>query len=209
MKEEKEIDFMNEDYKPSAFEKIKWWFEDLRYKPKQFVEGIKNLWKWFPIIWKDRDWDTSFIFEMFKFKIKNQSNYIGTKDRHVSAKRDAEIMMTVVKLMDRVQNEFYQMEYMDYRKTKHKFVLLPKKNPTDEGMYEWVSEELSENFDEYFAKYPRQYKRVLSGEINRFRGEPHEKGKNVIASEIAHENHIRCRKLLFKLMEENIEKWWD
>jgi hypothetical protein len=33
--------------------------------------------------------------------------------------------------------------------------------------------------------------------------------KERIAREIAYENQQRCRRLLFKLLERNIEKWWD
>jgi hypothetical protein len=33
--------------------------------------------------------------------------------------------------------------------------------------------------------------------------------KRVIAQNIAHLNHDRARKLLFKIMEENIEGWWN
>jgi hypothetical protein len=33
--------------------------------------------------------------------------------------------------------------------------------------------------------------------------------KQRIAMNIGHINHDRARKLLFKIMEENIERWWD
>jgi hypothetical protein len=33
--------------------------------------------------------------------------------------------------------------------------------------------------------------------------------KRIIAMNIAHINQDRVRKLLFKIMEENIEGWWD
>ena len=33
--------------------------------------------------------------------------------------------------------------------------------------------------------------------------------KQKLAMNIGHINHKRARKLLFKLMEQNIEKWWD
>jgi hypothetical protein len=200
------IDF--DDLKATWFDKVKWFFEDLRYLPNSFITGVKNLIKWFPIIWKDRDWDDHYIFQVLKFKLTEQAKYIGGKNRHLSAKRDAELMMTAVKLIDLVKDETYSMEYMDYHKTKHFFIETDKKMG-EEKSYKWKSDELSERFDEYFAKYPRQYKRVMNGEINRFRGKPSEKSKQVIAMEIAHENHNRCRKLLFKLMEEHIEGWWD
>ena len=68
---------------------------------------------------------------------------------------------------------------------------------------------ISENFDDYFKKYPRQYKRVMSGEINRYGRPIEEKDKKEIAMEIAHENQDRCRKLIFKIMESEISRWWD
>ena len=68
---------------------------------------------------------------------------------------------------------------------------------------------ISENFDDYFAKYPRQHKRVVAGDVNRYKRPIKEKSKQLIAMEIAHDNQDRSRKLLFKLLEQNIERWWD
>lgn len=182
-----------------------WWKFEGRYYHKDFIEGVKNLWKWFPVIWKDRDWDTFFIYEIIRIKLNNQANYIGYHDRHTRAKRDSELMKLSARLIERCQNEFYDLEYMDYHDTKYDFV------PTDETeqWYKMEDKLVSENFDDYFKKYPIQYKKVLSGEVNRFIGEPGEKDKKIIAMEIAHENQDRCRKLLFKIMERHIEGWWD
>jgi hypothetical protein len=33
--------------------------------------------------------------------------------------------------------------------------------------------------------------------------------KRILAMNVAHLNHERARKLLFKIMESEIEKWWD
>ena len=40
------------------------------YKIKSFIISIKNLIKWFPIIWKDRDWDDHYIWEIMKNKLR-------------------------------------------------------------------------------------------------------------------------------------------
>ncbi len=114
------IDF--DDYKSTMFDKIRWWLQDLRYYPRNFVISVKNLISWFPIIWKDRDWDDHYIFEVLKFKIKRQAKYIAERDFHTSAKRDAEIMNLVARLIELEQDETYNMEYMDYHKSKHYFV---------------------------------------------------------------------------------------
>ena len=52
---------------------------------------------------------------------------------------------------------------------------------------------------DYFYKYRRQHKLV----------DKTDKDNHHIALLIAHNNQDRSRKLLFKIMEENIEGWWD
>lgn len=192
--------------KLNIFEKISlWWKFDGKYMHKEFVRGVKNLWRWFPTIWKDRDWDDSYIFEIIRVKLENQAKYIGSRGIHVSANRDAEKMRLVAKLIQLQKDDFYSMEYMDYHNTEYDFV------PTDETK-KWFRMEdtlISENFDDFFKKYPRQYKRVLSGELNLYGKEVDETDKQRIAMEIAHENQNRCRKLIFKIMESEIERWWD
>jgi hypothetical protein len=194
-----------EDKELNVFEKISlWWRFEGRYYHKDFINGIKNLVRWFPIIWRDRDWDDHYIWQLIQQKLKFQSNYIGKRDFHMCAKRDAEIMMTCVKLIEKIKDEYYNLEYMDYHDTDWEFIDCEDRP----GYSELKFIDISENLDEYFKKYPRQYKKVLSGEINLFKRDE-EKDKKLIAMEIAHENHQRARKLLFTLLERNIEKWWD
>ena len=181
-----------------------WWDNEGKYYHKTFRTGVRNLVYWFPIIWKDRNWDSHYIFEIMVHKIKAQSKYIGERDIHTRAKRDAEIMMLCVNLMKLVQDEHYSGEYTDYHKTKHWFEDVPGK----EGLSSWESKLLEENFDDYFKKYPLIYKRVLDGE-GVFGRDGREDDKQIIAMNIGHINHERARKLLFKLMEQNIERWWD
>ena len=174
------------------------------WRTRRFVRRIKNLFRWLPVIWKDEQWDYYYIFEILKFKLKNQAEYIGNKDRHTRAKRDAEVMMTCVRLLEKVKTEEYGIEHFDYEKSDWDFV------PCEDhpGYSTLEVNRISENFDDYFKKYPRQYKRVMNGEINRFSRDT-TKDKHTIAMEIAHENHERARKLVFKMLEQNIEKWWD
>ena len=180
-----------------------WWEHNGKYLHLNFKRGIENLWYWLPVIWKDRNWDSSFIFDILSHKLKAQAKYIGDREMHVSAERDAEVMMACVRLIEKVQEEWYSMEYMDYHKTKHWFEPISDKP----GYSTWGSKQIEENFDDYFAKYPLIYKRVLNGEG--WLKIEDENDKDRIASNIAHINHDRARKLLFKIMEQNIERWWD
>ena len=182
-----------------------WWDQEGRYIHREIARGFKNIWYWFPVIWKDRHWDSHYIFDIMMHKIKAQSKYIGDRGIHTSAERDAEVMMTCVRLMKLIQDETYSSEYSDYHNTKHWF------EPADkEGYSTWESRILEEDFDGYIKKYPLIEKRVMKGEgIFQLDGEDSLEIKQRIAMNIGQINHNRARKLLFKLMEQNIEKWWD
>jgi hypothetical protein len=164
------------------------------YEIKQFFRRIYNLYRWFPIIWKDQDWDDHYIFEILKFKLKNQAKYIGDYNRHTTAKRDAEIMMLCVRLIEKVQEEYYGCEYMDYHESDFRW--LDTNNPDTK---ELDIVELSEHFDDYFKKYPLIYRMVPDLKAP----------KHKIAMQIARINEERAHKLLFTILEKNIRKWWD
>jgi len=193
--------------RPNLFRRIYlWWAHDGKYYHKYFKQGVKNLWYWFPIIWKDRDWDEHFIFEVMKHKLKSQANYIGRRDFHTRAQQDAKRMRLCVKLIDLCQEEPYSIEYADYHKDRVWFTDVEDRP----GNSLYNSETLWENYDEYFAKYPLVYKKVMKGEGPfTLHGRDEKDIKHIIAMNIAHINQERVRKLLFKIMEENIEGWWD
>ena len=68
---------------------------------------------------------------------------------------------------------------------------------------------ISEQFDDYFKKYPLIYKRVLAGEGPFQPISYKEEDKERIAMNIAHINQDRARKLLFNILESQIEGWRD
>lgn len=168
------------------------------WRIKRFFRKIKNLIRWFPIIWKDEDWDDHYIFEILKFKLRNQAKYIGNIDFHTTAKRDAEIMMLCTRLIDRIQNEYYNIEHLDYQETEFKFIPIE-----GEDSSEMKVEHISDNLEDYFNKYPRIYKEVVCQHVH------NNPDKHQIAMYMSRMNHDRARKLLFKLMERNIERWWE
>ena len=183
-----------------------WWNHEGRYYHKYFKQGIKNLIYWFPVIWKDRNWDDHYIFDILKHKLKAQANYIGRRDFHTRAQLDAKRMRLCVKLIQLIQDEPYAMEYMDYHKDRVWFTPCEDR----EGSSLYNSEEIWENYDEFFKKYPLVYKRVLKGEGPfTLDGRDESEIKRIIAMNIAHVNQERVQKLLFKILEENIRGWWD
>ena len=185
------------------FNKLKWWFkQDAKYAHRDFAKGVKNLVRWFPTIWKDRDWDDHFIWILLEKKLTHQSNYTLTRGRHLDATRDAQRMMTCVRLIQKVREEYYHMEYMDYQKNEFHWDDVPER-PDNKQLR---IEEISDNLDDYFKKYPRTYRKVFSEFTLE---EKRRSDKRKIAMYMGRENHNKAKKLLFKMMEQHIESWWD
>ena len=69
--------------------------------------GIKNLYRWFPIIWNDRDWDHNFFFEIMRFKLKNMENFFRYYGCHLVAEKDADKMKVCIILLDRLIEDRY------------------------------------------------------------------------------------------------------
>ena len=118
---------------------------------KQFFKRIYNVYRWIPVLWKDRDWDYYCIFEILKTKLKFQSEHIRKYGYHESSDHDANRMELCIRLLDRVQNEYY------------------------------VNQLLEKDIDEVSSEEMIQA-------INK---------------------HDKAKRILFKLLEHNIEKWWD
>lgn len=177
-----------------------WWNNYGQFILKNIKQGLINLYLWFPIIWKDRNWDHSFIFDILKFKLKQQSLYIGSKDRHTRAKIDARNMIICVDLIEKIQDGFYEMEFFDYHKNKNWTEELDNKP----GLYTLKSEPIWEKFDDYFKLYPLVYKKIIK-EGGIFKNDT----KYHIAMNIGRMNQKRAQDLLFKIINENINGWWD
>lgn len=189
------------------FDKLMLWYRmEGKYLFSDFKNGINNLCKWFSVIWKDRNYDHSYIYTILAHKLKLQSDYIGSREIHTRAKRDSEIMMTCVRLIDKCREEYYRGEYSDFYASKNWF-----EEDKDNPKYStWESKILREDFQDYYDMYPLIYKRVMKGEGPfDFDGEDELEIRHRVAMNIGQINQERAHKLLFKLVEKNIEKWWD
>jgi len=196
-------------------EKIKelYWTK-IGYKVRGFFTSVGNLIKWFPVIWKDRDWDDHYIFEVFKFKLEKQAKYTKEKGFHTNSDLDAKRMMLCVKLMEKVQEDFYTMEYMDYEEKDFFFVPTGEGIEDGEGGYYMETRLKKENLNDFFKKYPLVYKKIITNKkYHIFKMDNDDltsyEVKSRIALNIGRYNHERARKLLFKILSENIERWWN
>lgn len=92
----------------------------LRYRIKNIKDyikydipyGIKNLIKWFPLVWKDRDYDHNYILYTLKFKIHNTRKLHEKNRRHVGVEKEIHCMKVCEILLDRlIKDDYYLMHY--------------------------------------------------------------------------------------------------
>ena len=172
---------------------------------KRFIGNVYNLIRWFPVIWKDRDWDDHYIWEILKFKLKNQAKYIGDRDIHTRAKYDAEKMMLCVRLIDKIQDEYYLMEHMDYHESDYNWLDIE-----DEPDYKELEiVEVSERYDEYFNQHRAAVRKILANKEHQIFELTEEKYKKRLAMNLSHYNEKRAQDILFRLLNRDIRGWWD
>lgn len=187
------------DRKISFFRSVYlWWKFDGRYYHKTFIQGCKNLIKWFPTIWSDRDYDHDYIYHVLKFKLDKQARYLLSKNRFESTDKKVRDMSICIKLIDKITNDYYGLEYFEYLKHKYYSKISDYDNGTDEVFYELETETIEDNLDNYFKKYPLIYKSIKD-----------KSDREKVAMKISDINNSRARDLLFKILRNNIDGWWD
>lgn len=156
------------------------------YKLRTYIENIKRLIKWTPVIWKDREWDQDYLYAILEFKIKNmQKFYESGESTTCQEKVDETIseMKEVRRLIARIRNDVYLEEatidfnkkYPNYHKEAFNFEKIEGSKCSRLVSYASKESELE------YRKY----------------------------CDIADKNREEERKQLFELLRDKIEGWWD
>jgi hypothetical protein len=106
-------------------------------------------------------------------------------------------MTIVLNLIERVKEDYYGTEYLDYSESKFRFEPI-------EGDDEYCTMEqdvISENYDEYIKKYPSSVRKVLK--------EKPELDKKDLCFWVAIHNQEKAHDLLHKVLKERMRGWWD
>ncbi len=82
------------------------------YRVKNFIRNVKRVFHWLPIIWKDRDWDYYFIYEMLKQKLIAVEKHIREDGIHIYNQEDAEGIKKAIEMVEKVQNEYHLDKYL-------------------------------------------------------------------------------------------------
>lgn len=173
-----------------------------KYTPiwfNEIVTGISNLIKWTPTIYKDRDWDDHYVFEILKFKLIQQRKELVEANRHTGVEAINRDITLCLNLIEHIQEETYNLEYQDFIRERMWF------SDNGDGTSTWNSEIEYENFTGYFLKYRNQTKRLVEKDPELAL----EENKMRLALRLGDLNQSRCQALLFKILNEKINHWWD
>ena len=170
----------------------------LHWRIRYFLEGVKNIIRWIPTMYHDRDWDGDFILKILQKKIEHQRKELINANRHMDIDRDNRYMTLALNLLERVRQEHYSLECMDYWDTNISFEDVPDKP----DLKSVEIETKNERFDEYLNKYPSSVRSVIKKH-----GEQDDKKRLCLL--VSYYNHNKANKILFRVLEERVSQWWD
>jgi hypothetical protein len=168
------------------------------YDIKQLFRDIKryiyNIIKWSPILWKDRDYDYEYILNVLAFKLQNISKYIDKHKSYKGYKRDVERINLCIRLLDKLQTNFYKFEPQNFYKSKSTFNYDSETRNLNLNLII-----IDDNLNEYFNKYKREYQKIQN------------QNSSVIwtATQLGTIIENKAKRILFKILEEQIFNWWD
>lgn len=168
--------------------------------------GIRNLYRWFSVIWKDRDWDHSYIFGILKYKLIRQREYLVSNNRHLGIDQDNRDMTICLNLIERIQQEYYGLEYMDYKQSNIRFEKTGNQYE-GEDTYKMEEDLISERYDEFLNRYKSTVRYILK---NGYRGRKIDiEDKDILCMYVSQYNQEKCQRLLFNILNDRILGWWD
>ena len=55
-----------------------WLWRNLHWRIRYFIIGVKNIFKWIPTLYKDKDWDSWYIYTILqkKNRVSKKRNYL-------------------------------------------------------------------------------------------------------------------------------------
>lgn len=84
----------------NMFSKLETLYFNLKY-------GILNIIRWFPIIWRDRDWDWEYLAVMMQTKLERMANDTEKYGYHIGKEKDVKNMRLCVALIKRLREDEY------------------------------------------------------------------------------------------------------
>ena len=150
-----------------------------------WLKKISNCIKWFPVIWKDNDWDYEYFLLIIKFKLKQMLKFYHSDKTHL-ANSDItaeQIEQALMLLNDYLDNDYNELEFEQHRKKygKAEFNCIPIDN---EHCRLEIVYPLADNQEKANAEYV------------------------AILKDCDKQRQINFE-LFFEWLKDNLQNWWD
>jgi hypothetical protein len=169
---------------------------NITYPFKDFYRRVKNVLRWLPTIWKDRDWDDGYITEILIKKLEfTRDFYLSDKAYSAEAEKVANEIQEAIDRLHMTRNswEFYEdpaMEQLEQKWGKTAFSFEPYEYDENGEVltYEMKSNTEKVNTDEDEEQYRKEFKETLDK---------------------ARKQYMKDKIKAYKFIAKNIDKWWD
>lgn len=159
------------------------------YNIKNLFWRLKNTWSWAKFIWKIRWHEYDAIYKIMRFSLlKTIKAFENAKVRYVGMEHDMYYMRLCVKLVDRIRFEYYEERAMEELEKRW-------------GKYNVTTEAVDEGEIAYTMTMKRQLEKTEadSARYNEDFVRTHNYWRN---------KHEKAKKLLYRILQERLERWW-
>ena len=165
------------------------YWNDITYFFKRKYQQIQRVIHFLTMIWKGFDFDYNYSIELFKKSLERQAKFLES-DRActLEAKQNAAKIRTAIRLMDKVYNGDYEVEWMDTIREKY-----------SNDVFDWQFEDTGRGDGTTYIK-SKYEDWDNANEIDLLKIELMLKSK---------EKQKKAHKLLWNYIEHNIQNWWD
>lgn len=151
------------------------WYYDLTY-------GVKNLIRWFKIVWKDRDYDANYILYALLFKIQKTRELTERNQRHVGYEVDVTNMRRCEVLIENlIEDDYTERCGFDHDRVKIDWSPVKEGEFADHDMFQMDNIHENPQTEEELAEIFKNARDLLKSEKSE----------------------------LFTILDQNILQWWD
>ena len=164
-------------------------WNDITYFFKRKYLQIERVIDFLPIIWKGFDFDYHYSLELFKKQLERQAKFFDSNNAYSSeAKTNSQKIRTAIRLMDKVYDDEYEMEWID--KFEEQF---------GKEALDWEFEDTGDGTGSSFIT--QKYHKWDNAEEIR-------KVKTTLVKQ-SREKQKRAEELLWKFIGHNLKYWWE
>ena len=160
------------------------------YRIKRFFRKCRNVLRWIPTIWKDEDWDQTYIYDMLLLKLERQRDFfLSDRAYAANAKETANQIQTAIDLLHMTRDswEFYECPVLEELDAKWGKGVL-RTEPYGNNSYQLHIDIDGVKTEADKAQYNEEYKTGM---------------------ERARKEYQKDKRTAFKYIADHIDYWWD